>query len=177
MTRRYVEAIAGSTARIYDTRKTTPGWRTLEKYAVRCGGGCNHRHGLYDAVLLKDNHLAGIPTAKLAAHLFDLLNRLDTAGPNPPFVEVEADSLEQVEELFRVVGINAVLLDNFTLEGLREAVALRDARGLRGKVELEASGGITLNSVRAVAETGVERISVGAITHGATAIDLALERV
>lgn len=177
LTRRYVDAVAGTGARIYDTRKTTPGWRTLEKYAVRCGGGCNHRQGLYDAVLLKDNHLAGVSTGQLAGFVFDLLNRLDFSPPNPPLVEVEADSLEQAAELFKVVGVNVVLLDNFGMDDLRRAVELRDSLGLRDKVELEASGGITLDTVRAVADTGVERISVGAITHSAPAVDLSLERV
>jgi nicotinate-nucleotide pyrophosphorylase (carboxylating) len=177
LTRRFVDAVAGTSARIYDTRKTTPGWRALEKYAVRCGGGCNHRLGLFDAVLLKDNHLAGVPSRQMAAHVFDLLNRLEFSGPKPPFIEAEAQSLEQAEELFKVVGVNAVLLDNFNHEDLRRAVELRNARGLKGKVDLEASGGITLATVRSVAETAVERISVGAITHSATAVDLSLERI
>lgn len=177
LTRTYVDAIAGTSAGIFDTRKTTPGWRKLEKYAVRCGGGLNHREGLFDAVLIKDNHLAGVETARLAKHVFDMLNRLAAGGARPSFVEVEADTPAQVEELFKVVGIHMILLDNFTLADMRRAVSMRDERGLRGKVELEASGGITLDTVRAVAETGVDRISVGAITHSATAIDLSMERV
>jgi nicotinate-nucleotide pyrophosphorylase (carboxylating) len=132
---------------------------------------------LFDAVLIKDNHLAGIPPSRLGVAVFDMLNRLSVGAARPAFVEVEADTLEQVEELFKVVGIDAILLDNFPLEDLSKAVALRDARGLRGKVVLEASGGITLKTVRAVAKTGVDRISVGAITHSATALDLSLERV
>ncbi len=177
LTKTFVDAVAGTGAAIFDTRKTTPGWRKLEKYAVRCGGGCNHREGLFDAVLLKDNHLAGVETPQLAAIVFEMLNRRDAAGAKPTFVEVEADTLAQVEELLKVVGLDAILLDNFSLDDLRKAVALRDDLGLRGKVSLEASGGITLQNVRAVAETGVERISVGAITHSATALDLSMERI
>jgi len=177
LTRAYVDAVAGTGAAIFDTRKTTPGWRKLEKYAVRCGGGCNHREGLFDAVLLKDNHLAGVETPQLAAAVFEMLNRRDAAGAKATFVQVEADTLAQVGELLKVVGLDAILLDNFSLDDLRRAVALRDDLGLRGKVSLEASGGITLQNVRAVAETGVERISVGAITHSATALDLSMERI
>ncbi len=177
LTRTYVDAVNGTGADIFDTRKTTPGWRKLEKYAVRCGGGHNHREGLFDAVLIKDNHLVGVEEVGLAAHVFDLLNRLDATGAKPAFVEVEADTLAQVEELLKVVGLDVILLDNFSVDDLRSAVALRDRRGLRGKVALEASGGITLDSVRGVAEAGVDRISVGAITHSATALDLSVERV
>ncbi|MGD2110856.1 MAG: carboxylating nicotinate-nucleotide diphosphorylase [Phycisphaerae bacterium] len=177
LTRRFVGAVAGTGAKILDTRKTTPGWRKLEKYAVRCGGGTNHREGLFDAVLLKDNHLAGIETARLASTVFDMLNRLDHTGEPPTFIEVEADTLDQVEQLLKVVGINVILLDNFSADDLRRAVNLRDAAGLRGRVSLEASGGVNLETVRAIAETGVEHISVGAITHSAVALDLSLERV
>lgn len=177
MTRAYVDAIAHTSAKVYDTRKTVPGWRALDKYAVHCGGGRNHRAGLFDAVLIKDNHLAGVEPERLVGAVFDMLNRMSAKGIRPDFVEVEADTLEQVEALFDVLGIDVVLLDNFTPDELRQAVALRDDRGLRGKVRLEASGGITLETIAAVAETGVERISVGAITHSAPALDLALERV
>lgn len=177
LTRKYCEAVAGTQARILDTRKTTPGWRLLEKHAVRCGGGCSHRSGLYDAVLLKDNHLAGIPTARLAGEVFGMLNRLGALPQPPVFVEVEAQSLAQAQELLKIVGIHVVLLDNFKVEDLAEAVRLRDDWGLKGKVELEASGGVNLQTVRAIAETGVERISVGALTHSAPALDLSLERV
>ncbi|NOS99017.1 MAG: nicotinate-nucleotide diphosphorylase [Phycisphaerales bacterium] len=202
LTREFVDAVAGTGAAIFDTRKTTPGWRALEKYAVRCGGGCNHRMGLYDAVLIKDNHIVGVSTERLAGHVFGMLNALaarntrsnvhDHGGPRftaglsprpgeargerPSFIAVEADTLEQVEALLTVVGIDVILLDNFLPAKMRQAVELRDRRNLRGKVALEASGGITLHNVRTVAATGVERISVGAITHSAPAIDLALER-
>lgn len=177
LTRRYVDAVDSTGAKIFDTRKTTPGWRLLEKYAVRCGGGNNHRMGLYDGVLLKDNHLAGIEPARLAGAVFDMLNRLADDGEKPALIEVEADTLAQVKALLCVVGIDVILLDNFTLSEQQEAVALRDELGLGGKVALEASGGITLETVRAVAKTGVERISVGALTHSAVALDLSMGRV
>jgi nicotinate-nucleotide pyrophosphorylase (carboxylating) len=177
LTQAFVDAVSGTGAKILDTRKTTPGWRTLEKYAVRCGGGRNHRAGLFDAVLIKDNHLAGVPTDRLAGAIFEMLNALSASDARPAFIEVEATDVAQVEELLKVVGIDTILLDNFSIEALREAVKLRDDVGLRGKVSLEASGGVTLRTVRAIAETGVERISVGALTHSATAIDLSLERI
>lgn len=177
LTRNFVDAVAGMNARILDTRKTIPGWRHLDKYAVRCGGGFNHRMGLYDAVLIKDNHLAHMPVARTAGTVFEMLSEAAALDPPPRFIEVEADTLEQVEQLFNVVGIDVILLDNFTLPDLRRAVQLRDSRNLRGKVRLEASGGITLDTAAAVASTGVDDISVGAITHSAPAADLALDRV
>jgi nicotinate-nucleotide pyrophosphorylase (carboxylating) len=174
-TRRFVDLVSGTSAAIYDTRKTTPGWRKLEKYAVRCGGGLNHRDGLFDAVLIKDNHLAGVPVRRLGGFVFDLLNRLAELKWKPAFVEVEADSLEQVEVLLSVVGIDIILLDNFSVDDLHKAVKLRDSMGLARKIELEASGGVSLANVRAIAETGVDRISVGAITHSVVALDMSLE--
>ena len=176
LTSRYVQTIAGTGAAIYDTRKTLPGWRQLDKYAVRCGGGRNHRFGLYDAVLIKDNHVAGVEPRRLASAVFEMLNRLSAGAHRSMWVEVEAATLPQVEELLKVVGIHAILLDNFQPADLRRAVELRDDRGLLGKVDLEASGGINLDNVRAIAETGVERISIGAITHSALGIDLSMER-
>lgn len=175
LTARYVAAVAGTGAKIYDTRKTTPGLRTLEKYAVRCGGGHNHRIGLFDAVLIKDNHLAGIPRERLAHTVFEMLNRLTSLPICSSFVEVECDHLDQFEELLKVVGIDVILLDNFEIEALRQAVELRDRHGLRGKVELEASGRTQLENVRRIAETGVERIAVGALTHSAPILDLGLD--
>jgi len=176
-TRRCVDAVADTGAKIYDTRKTTPGWRALDKYAVRCGGGHNHRMGLYDAVLVKDNHLAALAAAEaddaldaLAPHLADVRDRLGHRG----FVEVEVDRLDQLRRALKL-PVDAVLLDNMTGDELRQAVALRDAAGLRGLVALEASGGVTPATVRAVAETGVERISVGALTHSPSAVDIALD--
>lgn len=166
-TARCVAAVAGTAARIYDTRKTTPGWRRLEKHAVACGGGCNHRFGLADAVLIKDNHIAvsglGTPAAAVARARAAL-------GPGVP-IEVE---IERVEDLPAVAaaGADLVLLDNLPPDELRRAVALRDM--LAPRVQLEASGGITLATLRAVAETGVDRISIGALTHSAPALDLSL---
>ena len=133
--------------------------------------------GLYDAILIKDNHLAGIERSRLAQGVLDLLNRLDRAAYRPAFVDVEADDLESVEQLLKVVGIELILLDNFTPERCREVVLRRDAAGLRGRVALEASGGITLENVRAYAESGVERLSVGCLTHSFKSLDLKLERV
>jgi nicotinate-nucleotide pyrophosphorylase (carboxylating) len=176
-TRRFVDAVAGTGAAILDTRKTTPGWRHLEKYAVRCGGGRNHRMGLHDAIMIKDNHLASFPPERIAPAVHQMLNRAGAIQPPPSFVEVEADKLAQAERLFDVVGVNVIMLDNFAPADLRRAVALRDERNLRDKVKLEASGGITLATVREVAETGVDYISVGALTHSSVALDLALDHV
>jgi len=177
MTHRFVEAVGRTHAKIYDTRKTIPGFRMLDKFAVRCGGGHNHRTGLYDAILIKDNHIAGIPTQRLAHTVMAMLNGIERLPSEPAFVEVECDDLEQFAELLKVVGIDVILLDNFSLDHLREAVRLRDGAGLRGKVELEASGGVTLETVSDVANAGVERIAVGAITHSAPALDMGLDAV
>ena len=160
LTRRYVEAVEGTGAVILDTRKTTPGLRDLEKYAVACGGGRNHRLGLYDGILIKDNHL------RLAGSLPDAVRRAKESGMP---VEVECDSLDQVREAL-AADADAILLDNMSVDGLREAVALAG-----GGVRLEASGGVTLQNVRAIAETGVDFISVGALTHSACALDVSLE--
>lgn len=177
LTRRYVSAArsVSPTVQVMDTRKTAPGWRELDRYAVRCGGGVNHRDGLYDAILVKDNHLAGVRPERLAATLFHMLNRAAESAIAPRFVEVEVDSPAQLDEVLKVVGVDVVLLDNFTVPRLAEAVRRRDALGLRGKVQLEASGGITLETVGAVAATGVERISIGALTHSAAWLDVALD--
>lgn len=175
LTRRFVNAVAGTQAKILDTRKTTPGLRDLERYAVRMGGGCNHRDGLYDAVLIKDNHLSGAAAGRLGYHVFEMLNGIDRLPVRPRFVMVEVDSLNQFRELLSVVGINVILLDNFELNDMLEAVRLRDAAGLRGRLELEASGGVTLETVGAIAATGVERIAIGALTHSAAAHDIGLD--
>lgn len=177
LTRQYVEAArrGSPTVQVLDTRKTLPGWRELDKYAVVAGGGVNHRFGLFDAVLIKDNHIAGVPVERLAGYVFEMLNRLSQRREKPSFVEVEVDSLEQLDALLRVVGIDYVLLDNFTNDKLREAVRRRDAAGLRGKLALEASGGVNLNTIEAIAATGVERISVGALTHSAVNLDIGLD--
>ena len=173
-THRYVTAIAGTGARIYDTRKTTPGFRLLEKYAVRCGGGENHRIGLYDGLLVKDNHIAAIAPARLAAELANIVVRSRDEAPTR-FIQIEVDTLEQLGEVLKVDRIDSILLDNMDCSTMRQAVAMRNAAGRGGAVALEASGGVNLESVRAIAETGVERISVGALTHSAVALDIGLD--
>ena len=163
LTRAFVRAVAGTRAKIVDTRKTTPGLRALEKHAVRCGGGVNHRFGLDDAILIKDNHVAvcgGVAKAvERARAMHGWLMK----------VEVEVDTLEQFAEALRA-GPDVILLDNFALDAMRKAVAMAN-----GKVALEASGGVTLDTVRAIAETGVDSISVGALTHSAPALDIGLD--
>lgn len=168
LTRQFVDAAAGTRARILDTRKTTPGWRLLEKYAVRMGGGCNHRIGLFDGVLIKDNHLAGLRGDVRAAVNAARLYPGNTGLP----VEVEVDTLEQLDQALEV-NADIVLLDNMSLEQLRAAVAMRDAR--QSRALLEASGGVNLKTVAAIAATGVDRVSVGALTHSAPALDVALD--
>jgi len=176
MTRRYVDAVAGTRAGIYDTRKTLPGWRVLEKYAVAAGGGRNHRKGLYDMILIKDNHLAGwqaaAPDRSIAAAVRAAYDWQSTHSKWPLQIEVEVDRLAQLEDALAGEP-DMVLLDNMTLDEMRQAVALRDARA--PDVELEASGGISLATVAAIAATGVERISVGALTHSSPALDLAFD--
>jgi nicotinate-nucleotide pyrophosphorylase (carboxylating) len=161
LTRRYVDAVAGTGAAVLDTRKTTPGLRALEKHAVACGGGRNHRFGLDDAVLVKDNHL------RAAGSIVGAVELVRAASDLP--VEVECETLEQVREAL-AVGVDAILLDNMSLEELQAAVALVD-----GGARLEASGGITLDTIRTIAETGVDEISVGALTHSARSLDVSLE--
>jgi nicotinate-nucleotide pyrophosphorylase (carboxylating) len=169
-TRRYVDAVAGLPARILDTRKTLPGWRLLEKYAVRQGGGHNHRLGLYDGILIKDNHLAarGQSARAVAEQAQAWRNQRQQLVP----LEIEVDTLDQLDD---VLGCrpDIVLLDNMTPEQLREAVRRRNDQA--PGVLLEASGGVTLATVRAVAETGVDRVSIGALTHSAPALDIALD--
>lgn len=171
LTRRFVDAVAGTSAVILDTRKTTPGLRLLEKAAVRAGGGQNHRFGLYDMVLIKDNHLAADPAAWSAA-LPDQLALLRREHPGVK-VEVEADTLDQVRAFLASPGIDVILLDNMTLAQMQEAVQMRGA----APVKLEASGGVTLETVRGIAQTGVDFISAGALTHSAGSIDFSLELV
>jgi nicotinate-nucleotide pyrophosphorylase (carboxylating) len=174
LTRRYVEAIAGTKAVICDTRKTTPGMRNLEKYAVRCGGGTLHRIGLFDAVLYKDNHLVLIPPEELAETVYAASTEARKRYALR-FVEVEVDSLDQLKKLLTLESgvIDIVLLDNMPPTHLREAVRMRDAANTA--LLLEASGGVNLETVRAIAETGVDRISVGAITHSALCLDVGLD--
>jgi nicotinate-nucleotide pyrophosphorylase (carboxylating) len=159
LTRRYVELTDGTGATILDTRKTTPGLRALEKYAVRCGGGANHRAGLYDAVLVKENHL------RIAGGITAAMAKLNGTGG----IEVEAETLAQVREALDA-GVERILLDNMSPEQVAEAVALS-----AGHAQLEASGGISLATVRSYAETGVHYISVGALTHGARSLHVSLE--
>ena len=151
LTHRYVQTArqANPSVQVLDTRKTVPGWRELDKYAVRCGGGANHRMGLYDAVLIKDNHLAGIPVEQLADRLTGLLKR---KAPAAKFVEVEVDRFAQLEEVCKVPGVDIILLDNFSLGDMRRAVEYRDARDLRGKLALEASGKVSLGNIAATLE-------------------------
>ncbi len=174
LTGRFVDAVAGTKAKLCCTRKTLPGWRELEKYAVRCGGGWLHRIGLYDAMLVKDNHIGGVPLDQLAAAL-GAAARSARRRQALRFVEVEVDTLEQFERVLEVEDglIDIVLLDNFTCDRLREAVAIRDAK--RPGMQLEASGGVRLETVRGIAETGVDRVSCGAITHSAIALDVAID--
>ena len=167
LARAYVDAVAGTSARIVDTRKTTPGLRMLEKAAVRAGGARNHRFSLSDAVMLKDNHLA-----VLAAQGLDITAAIRTVRariPHTTHLEVEVDRLDQLEAVLAAEP-DTIMLDNFPLADLREAVVL-----IAGRAITEASGGVTLGSVRAIAETGVDVISVGALTHSAPALDLGLD--
>lgn len=172
LTARYVEQTHGTKARIYDTRKTLPGLRGLQKYAVACGGGATHRVGLYDAMLIKDNHLAHHPLRDLTAAVSDAVARARKTYPDLKFIEVEVDTLDQLGKVLDT-GIDIVLLDNMSPKHLSKAVAMRDDAAPR--VLLEASGGVTLDTVRAIAETGVDRISVGALTHSAPSLDLGLD--
>jgi nicotinate-nucleotide pyrophosphorylase (carboxylating) len=173
-THKFARRVEGTGAKIYDTRKTIPGFRLLDKYAVRAGGGENHRIGLYDGLLVKDNHLAGRPLKELAGYLQPIVNRSRSEDADR-FIEVEVDTLEQLREVLKVDGIDVILLDNMDCPRMEQAVELRDKAGRKGKVALEASGGVTLDTVRTIALTGVERISVGAITHSAPATDIGLE--
>jgi nicotinate-nucleotide pyrophosphorylase (carboxylating) len=163
LTRRHADAVEGTGAAVLDTRKTTPGLRALEKHAVVCGGGRNHRFGLDDAVLVKDNHLRAAGSVTRAVELVRAASDLP--------VEIECETLDQVAEALEL-GVDAILLDNMTLDELREAVSLT-----AGRARLEASGGVSLSTVRAIAETGVDEISVGALTHSARSLDVSLELI
>ena len=180
LTRQFVDNVAHSEARIYDTRKTTPGWRRLEKYAVRCGGGYNHRSGLFDGILVKDNHLAiqdgegKLSPARAVDKVRTFLRQNQSEIPIPEdlLVEVEVDTLEQLEDLLPA-NPDIVLLDNMSVEMLQQAVAYRDR--LSPATQLEASGGVTLEKVATIAGSGVDRISAGALTHSAIALDIGLD--
>ncbi len=164
LTSRYVEAIEGTSARIVDTRKTIPGWRHLDKYAVACGGGQNHRIGLYDGVLIKDNHIAIAGSVTLA------VERARAETPLLTKIEVECDTLDQVKEAI-AASADIILLDNMPLDILREGVAMARA----SHIATEASGNVSLETVRAIAETGVDYISVGKLTHSTPAVDIGLD--
>ncbi len=167
LTRQFVDGAGKAKAQILDTRKTTPGLRSLEKAAVVAGGGANHRFGLYDMVLIKDNHLVAAPGF---SGLTAAIGRVRSAHPDIR-VEVEADRLEQVRTFLEIDGIDVILLDNMNPAEMREAVALGRKKG----VKFEASGGVTLKNIRQIAATGVDYVSVGALTHSAPAVDLSLE--
>ena len=164
LTRRYVLAVQGTHAKICDTRKTLAGLRALQKYAVRAGGGYNHRHGLDDAVLIKDNHIA------IAGGISEVLMRARDNTGHMVKIEIEVDTLPQLEEVLQCGGADVVMLDNFEVSDLKKAVAM-----VNGKIVTEASGGVNLNTVRAIAETGVDYISIGALTHSAPALDIGLD--
>lgn len=168
LTRTYVQAVAGTGARIADTRKTTPGLRALEKHAVACGGGMNHRFGLDDAILIKDNHVA------VCGGVAEAVRRARAFAPHLMKVEVEVDGLDQLDAVLDLIadGVapDVVMLDNFSLADLRTAVAR-----VAGRLTLEASGGVDLSTVRGIAETGVDVISVGALTHSAPVLDIGLD--
>lgn len=167
-TRRYVEAIKPHPVQIWDTRKTTPGWRLLEKAAVKAGGGTNHRMGLYDHVMVKDNHIAANGSSE---ELQSAIDRVRSERPGTR-IQLECDTLEQMERFLKLRGVDMLLMDNMGCEKLREAVQMN-----AGKLWLEASGGITLETIRDVAATGVNAISVGALTHSSRALDLGLDFV
>jgi nicotinate-nucleotide pyrophosphorylase (carboxylating) len=173
-THRFVRRVNGTAAQIFDTRKTLPGLRVLDKYAVRCGGGHNHRMGLYDGLLVKDNHIAAIPLKELAGYLSQAIAR-SRAESSDRLIEIEVESLEQLREVMKVEGSYVVLLDNMDCPKMQTAVELRDRAGKKEKVLLEASGGVTLETVRSIALTGVDRIAVGAITHSAPALDISMD--
>lgn len=174
-TAEFVRAVDGTGVDICDTRKTTPGLRLFEKYSVRCGGGCCHRIGLHDAVLIKDNHIAGLTVFELADTLAKVATQAKSRGGLLRFVQVEVDTLEQFEHVVSLPNglIDMVLLDNMAPTMLRDAVERRDADA--PSLLLEASGGVSLETVRSIAETGVDRISVGGLTHQAVSLDLGLD--
>jgi len=167
LTSRYVEAVRGTRARVVDTRKTTPGLRALEKYAVRAGGGFNHRRDLSDAMLIKDNHLAVID--RLGLSVGEAIRQASEALPHTLKIEVEVDRLDQIAEVL-AAGADIILLDNMAIEELKQAVEL-----IGGRAIVEASGGVTLATISGIAKTGVDVISVGALTHSAAALDIGLD--
>jgi len=174
-TRKYVRAVQGTKAKIYDTRKTMPGWRILEKYAVRCGGGYNHRIGLYDGILIKDNHLA-----QLGRNFYPKLKKIIEKArkvKGAKFIAVEVDHVDdQLNHVLKIPGVDIVLLDNMGQWQLKHAVDMRNEMcGKSKRPLLEASGNISLNNVSAIAQCGIDRIAVGEITHSARAVDIAVD--
>ena len=177
LTQRFARRCEGTRSKIYDTRKTMPGFRSLDKYAVCSGGGMNHRVGLYDGLLIKDNHLSHVPVKELAAFLSPIVAK-SQAENSSRLIEVEVDTLDQLREVLKVDGIDLALLDNMDCPKMQLAAEMRDRSALNSmgkKMELEASGGVTLETVRSIALTGVERIAVGAITHSAAALDIGMD--
>ncbi len=178
LTNRFVEKVKPCKIKIFDTRKTTPGLRYLEKYAVRCGGGYNHRMGLWEMVLIKDNHLKMQNAKCKMQNLKETVKKIREKIPKGMKIEVEAKNLREVKEALRA-GVDIIMLDNMNLKSIKKAMKL--VYGLRftvyGKPTIEASGGITLENVRRIAETGVDRISIGALTHSAKALDISLDIV
>ncbi len=176
LTRAFVDKVHGTSACVCDTRKTIPGWRNLEKYAVACGGGTNHRRGLYDAVLIKDNHLAFGASRQdpswTIAQSVEKTRQYAQSRKHPVIIQVEVDSMRQFQQVIPA-NPDIVLLDNMTTDQLVEAVALRNAEA--PQIRLEASGGVRWETIRAIAETGVDRISVGALTHSARQLDVGLD--
>ena len=170
LTRVYVDAIAGTGCTVLDTRKTIPGWRQLDKYAVTAGGGVNHRMGLYDMVMLKDNHVDA--SGSITAAVAGVRARLEEWGRPDLKIEVETRTLDEVREALACAGVTRIMFDNFELETLRAAVAI-----VAGTVETKASGGVNLQTIRSIAETGVQFVSVGALTHSAPALDISMDFV
>lgn len=170
LTKQYVEAVKGTGVVILDTRKTTPGWRALEKYAVNCGGGCNHRQGLFDLVMIKDNHLAALKRAGVGEPIKEAVRRARLKYPHLK-VEVEADNPDQVHQAIEA-GADMILLDNMSTDLIQDMVQC-----YKGRAWFEASGGISLDTVRAYAETGVHAISIGALTHSVSSIDFGLDEI
>jgi nicotinate-nucleotide pyrophosphorylase (carboxylating) len=173
LTAKFVRRVEGTSARVYDTRKTLPGYRALDKYAVRTGGGSNHRTGLFDMVLVKDNHLAQLPAGEWLPTLTRLVAQSKHRRPDLP-IQIEVDTFEQYERVLAMEGVDLILLDNMDCPTMRRCVACRNESGRR-RIQLEASGGVTLETVRDIAQTGVDRISVGALTHSAPALDISLD--
>ena len=179
MTAQCVALVAGTGCDICDTRKTTPGYRQLEKYSVKCGGGVNHRMGLYDGVMVKDNHWIAIGAGEIATGLEHLLTQIKTKQLKLSMVEIEVDTLAQLKVVLafskQYVGINIILLDNMSCEDMKQAVAMRNEIGLFDQIQLEASGNVTLDALATIAQTGVERISLGCLTHSVKSLDIGLD--